>query len=113
MWQENDSMTQTNVFRSLPLRLAAVALLPLSILSGCNRDPNVRKQKYLESGQRYASEGKYREASLQFYNALKTDKTFGPAHYELGKTFLKMGMPTQAYPELQMAVAQTPQNMDA
>jgi tetratricopeptide (TPR) repeat protein len=106
-------MTETTVFRSLPLKLAAVALLPLSILSGCNRDPNVRKQKYLESGQRYAKDGKYREASLQFFNALKTDKNFGPAHYELGKAFLKMGMPTQAFPELQMAVTQTPNNMDA
>lgn len=106
-------MTQMTVFRSLPLRLAALALLPLSILSGCNRDPNVRKQKYLESGQRYAKDGKYREASLQFFNALKTDKNFGPAHYELGKAFLKMGMANQAYPELQAAVAQSPDNMDA
>ena len=106
-------MTQMNVFRALPMRLAALSLLPLCILSGCNRDPNVRKQKYLESGQRYAKEGKYREASLQFFNALKADKNFGPAHYELGKAFLKMGMPTQAFPELQMAVAQSPNNLDA
>ena len=106
-------MIPMTMYRSLPLRLAAVALLPLSILSGCNRDPNVRKQKYLESGQRYAKDGKYREASLQFFNALKADKNFGPAHFELGKAFLKMGMPTQAFPELQLAVAQSPNNMDA
>ena len=106
-------MTRTLVFRSLPLRLAALALLPLSFLSGCNRDPNVRKQKYLESGQRYASQGKYREATLQFFNALKADKNFGPAHFELAKAFLKLDMPMQAFPELQMAVAQSPNNLEA
>jgi len=27
------------------------------MLSGCHGDPNVRKQKYLESGKRYSAEG--------------------------------------------------------
>ena len=40
---------------------AAVALL-----AGCHGDPNVRKQKYLESGKRYSAEGKYREAAIQY-----------------------------------------------
>ena len=31
--------------------------LSLTLLSGCFRDPNVRKHKYLESGQRYSAQG--------------------------------------------------------
>ena len=73
--------------RSVP----AVGLtLALFLVAGCHRDPNVRKQKYLESGQRYEKDGKYREAVIQFSNALKIDRNFGAAHYELGETYLKM-----------------------
>ena len=41
----------------------------LSLLAGCNRDPNVKKQKYLESGKAYYEKGRYREAAIQFQNA--------------------------------------------
>jgi Tfp pilus assembly protein PilF len=73
------------------VRLSAVVVsLALVFTAGCSRDPNVRKQKYLESGKRYEASGKYREAALQFLNALKVDKNFGDAHYEMAKTYLKM-----------------------
>jgi thioredoxin-like negative regulator of GroEL len=62
-----------------------------TLLSGCHRDPNVRKQKYLESGQRYSAQGKDKEAAIQFANALKIDKNFADAHYALAKTYLHMG----------------------
>ena len=50
-----------------------VLLLAVTLLAGCHRDPNVRKQKYLDSGNRYSSQGKYREAAIQYLNALKVD----------------------------------------
>jgi len=39
-----------------------------AFLVGCSRDPNVRKQKYFESGERYFEKGKYREAVIQYRN---------------------------------------------
>jgi len=36
--------------------MAAVCFLGV-LLTGCARDPNVRKQKYLESGERYFDKG--------------------------------------------------------
>ena len=48
--------------------LIVVALL-LTCSVACSRDPNVKKQKYLESGKRYAEKAKYREAVIQFANA--------------------------------------------
>ncbi len=45
---------------------AVVAVCLLGLLAGCSRDPNVRKQKYLESGQRYFDKGQYKEAAIQF-----------------------------------------------
>ena len=97
------------------VRTSAATLLALTLAfnAGCNRDPNVRKQKYLDSGKRYEAEGKYREATLQFFNALKVDKNFADAHFELGKTYEKQGLPNQAYSELQQTVSLAPNNIAA
>jgi len=58
----------------------------LAVLTACSHDPNVRKQKYLESGQRYYDKGAYREAEIQFQNAIQVDARFAEAHYRLAQT---------------------------
>ncbi len=90
-----------------------VLFVSLTLLSGCFRDPNVRKHKYLESGERYAAQGKDREASIQYWNALKIDKNFADAHYALAQTYLHMGAIGSAYGELQKTVALQPTNYKA
>lgn len=95
------------------VQVALCAVLTTLGLSGCKHDPNVQKQKYLESGKRYEKEGKYREAAIQFSNALKVDKNFAPAHYELAKTYLHLGSMVAGYQELQRTVALNPSNMQA
>src|SRR5271169_5072947 len=65
----------------------------------CSRDPNVRKQKYLQSGQRYFEKGKYREAGIEFVNAIKIDQNYADAHYQLAQTYLMIQQPLQAYQE--------------
>ena len=82
-------------------------------LSGCRHDPNKEKQKYLESGKRYENDGKYREAVIQFSNALRIDKNFAPAHYELSKTYLQLGSVVAGYQELQRTVHLNPSNVQA
>ena len=84
-----------------------------ALLAGCHGDPNVRKQKYLESGKRYSSEGKYREAAIQFSNALKVDKSFPDAHYELAQAYLHLGQFNAAYGELARTVDLRPNNYKA
>ncbi len=95
------------------LRIAALSLLAICGLAGCKHDPNVQKQKYLESGKRYEKEGKYREATIQFSNALKVDRNFAPAHYELAKTYMQLGSMIAAYQELQRTVSLNPGNIPA
>ncbi len=92
---------------------AALACLVLGAATGCHHDPNVQKQKYLESGKRYAAESKYKEAAIQFSNALKVDRNFAEAHYQLGTVYLKMGSISPAYAELSRAVALQPGNLQA
>jgi Tfp pilus assembly protein PilF len=57
-----------------------VVTITLGLLAGCSRDPNVRKQKYLESGQCYFEKAKYREAAIQYSNAIQVDPRFADAH---------------------------------
>ena len=82
---------------------AAVCVLA-ALLTGCSRDPNVRKQKYLESGQRYFDKGQYREAEIQFENAIQVDSRFADAHYKLALAAMKLQQWPTAYQELSTTV---------
>jgi cellulose synthase operon protein C len=90
--------------RSLSFRLLLVCALVIAAFTGCSRDPNVRKQKYFESGEKYFAEHKYREAEIQYRNAIQLDPRFAQAHYQLSQTYLKMGDTRRAFPELTRTV---------
>ena len=99
--------------RSVVVRLLVVGFLITALFTGCSRDPNIRKQKYLESGDRYFDKGQYSEARIQYLNALKLDSRFAPARYKLGETYLKLGNGSQAFQELSQAVDLAPDNYQA
>jgi Tfp pilus assembly protein PilF len=92
---------------------AVVLFLSFALLSGCFRDPNVRKHKYLESGQKFSAQGKDREAAIQYSNALKIDKNFADAHYALAQAYLHLGAMNTAYVELRRTVDLQPANYKA
>ena len=75
-----------------------VSLLLAAVLgfTSCSRDPNVVKQRYLESGDKYYAMGKYNEARIRYRNALAKDMRFGKAYYKLGLTELKRDKATDA-----------------
>ena len=52
-------------------------LVVLLSLAACNRDPNVAKVKYVENGNKYFNNGKYKEALIMYRNALKRDLKYG------------------------------------
>ena len=102
--------------RTSALRLLLVCSLIATIatlFTGCSRDPNVRKQKYFESGTRYFDKGKYREAAIQYSNALQVDSRFAQAHYQLGETYLKLHDWNRAFQELSRSVELAPDNYPA
>jgi tetratricopeptide (TPR) repeat protein len=78
------------------MRSIALILLAAVALVSCNRDPNVAKKRYLESGNKYFEKGRYKEASIQYRNAIKIDPKYGEAHYRLALTALKQ-QPTPDY----------------
>ncbi|MGA8270965.1 MAG: tetratricopeptide repeat protein, partial [Candidatus Sulfotelmatobacter sp.] len=99
--------------RSVVVRLFLVGFVITALFTGCSRDPNVRKQKYLESGDRYFDKAKYSEAAIQYANALQLDSRFAQAHYKLGETYLKLGDGNRAVQELSRAVDLAPDNYRA
>ena len=60
-----------------------------------------------------SAEGKYREAAIQYLNALKVDKNFADAHYELAQAYEHLGQFSGAYGELARTVDLQPTNYKA
>ena len=76
------------------------ALSSFLIVSGCMRDPETRKRKFMESGQNFYSQHKYRDAAIQFSNALQIDRHFAEGHYQLARAYMGMKVWGGAYGEL-------------
>src|SRR5262249_6045765 len=107
------SLGEEVMSRPATLRLSLLALLIAGLLVGCSRDPNVRKQKYLESGNRYRDKGKFREAAIQYQNAVQLDSHFAEAHYQLGEAYLKLKDYQRAFSELSLTADLAPDNYPA
>lgn len=108
--QENINVPTHNRMKWTTI-LLALAMLVLPV--GCRRDPNLRKQKYLESGNRYLTAKKYREAAIQYQNAIQIDARFADAHYKLAQAQMGLGNWNAAFIELRKTVELAPQNMEA
>lgn len=74
-------------------------------------DPGARERRFLQSAREYESKGKYREASIQYLNAININPRSSESHRGLGKIALKMGDPDTAYFEFQQAVGLDPSDM--
>src|ERR1700730_4769607 len=70
-------------------RLIAALFCSLVFFS-CQRDPTVRKRKYIEGGDKYFRNSKYRQARIMYLSALKLDAKSGPAYYGLARAELKL-----------------------
>jgi tetratricopeptide (TPR) repeat protein len=79
-------------------------------LASCSRDPNVVKKRYLESGNKYFDKGRYKEASIQYRNALKRDQKYGAAYYKLALVSLRVGDTGGAASALRRAVELIPKD---
>lgn len=90
-----------------------IGLTASLVLVACNRDPNVKKQRYFQSGKSYFEKGKYRESAIQFSNAIQVDPKFTEAHYELAQSYLHEQYWSNAYRELQRTVDLDPNNLKA
>ncbi len=98
------------MMRNFGKRFCIFLALGMALAAGCSRDPNVRKQKAFDSGNKYFDAGKYPEACIEYQNALQIDSHFIAAHEKLADCFLKREMWSAAYQELTRTVDLEPQN---
>jgi tetratricopeptide (TPR) repeat protein len=80
----------------LSFRAVTPVLLVALTLISCQRDRAVAKKQYVESGNKYLARGRFKEAVIQYQNAVKIDPRYGPAHYKLGGVYLKLKPPSVA-----------------
>ncbi len=96
------------------LSLSACFLLAAFIgLTGCSSDPKVRKQKFLDNGNKLYAKGEYKQAAIYFRRALREDAQFAEAYYKVGLTSIKLGNWADAIGSLQRAFTLDPKNSDA
>jgi Tfp pilus assembly protein PilF len=93
--------------------LSSFFLLTLFSVAGCKRDPQVQRKKFVDKGSSYFQQGKYREAAIEYENALQIDPKFADAHFGLAETFLKLNNFRGAYQELRSTVDIDPSNAKA
>ncbi len=76
-------------------RLISFLLLALTVLllglAGCGRDVETVKRRYLANGDKYLTQGKFKEASIMFRNAIKRDPKFGEAYAKLAESEMQRG----------------------
>ena len=88
--------------------LAAMLLLP-----SCSRDVEATKRQYLQSGDQYVSQKKFREAALDTRNAVGIDPRFGEARLKLADTYAQLGDAQNALREYARAADLMPDNLEA
>jgi tetratricopeptide (TPR) repeat protein len=92
---------------------ACLLLAVLTGLTGCNSDPNVRKQKFLDNGNKLFAKGEYKQAAIYYRRALREDAQFAEAYYKSGLTSIRLSNWGDAIGSLQRAFTLDPKNSDA
>lgn len=91
------------------LTLCAIIVL----LSSCSLDPNARKQKYFQSGQRYFENRQFREAAIEFTDAIKLDPKYAEAHFQLAESYRNLQDVDRAHQELARTIELRPEDYQA
>jgi tetratricopeptide (TPR) repeat protein len=86
----------------------------VAIFSGsCDRSPEAKLAKHIKRGDGYVKEEKFREAVIEYRNAVKAAPKNSTAHWKLAKTSLEARDIRTAFAELQKTVELDPDNFEA
>src|SRR5712692_8945138 len=95
-------------------RLSVAVLLAVVTLLGstaCSQDPEMRKQRALERGEKYLKDHKVNEAIIELRNALQVDPQFVPALHALGRAYADKSWYIDAVRELSRAQKIMPESI--
>ena len=82
-------------------------------LGSCDRSPEAKLVKYLKRGDAYVKEEKFKEAVIEYKNAVKAVPKDPIAHLKLAKASLEAKDIRTAFAELQKTVELDPNNFEA
>ncbi len=88
------------------------AALGVVLAYACD-SPAQKKAGYIRKGDAYFEESKYREAIIEYRNALQVDQNAPDVYYKLGLSYLKMGQYQEAFADLSRSVSFNKDNLDA
>jgi tetratricopeptide (TPR) repeat protein len=83
----------------------------VAISSGCS-SPETKRQKFLENGNRYFAQEQYREAIIEYRNAVQIDPKFGEARAKLAESYARTGDAVNALNEFVRAADLLPERLD-
>ena len=91
--------------------VAVLCILLLAGLAGCSKES--KKESHFKKGEAYLTEGKFREASIEFKNVLQIDPNDSKAYFKLGMASLGAGDPREAYAAFNKAIELDPNSVEA
>lgn len=98
--------------RGVSIRRLAGALASAALLTACT-DPQIKKQRYLESGNNFFDKKMYAEAIVEYRNAVSVDATFGEARKKLADALAISGNAPAAFDQYIRAADLLPNDIDA
>ena len=96
---------------SLSVRTGTLLLVVLTLVA-CARSPEAKKARYLDRGDRYFQKEQFREAVLEYRNALRIDGNNAQGNRQLGLTYYQLGQFVQAVRFLTKAQELDPDNTE-
>jgi tetratricopeptide (TPR) repeat protein len=91
--------------------LASVAILVVT--TGCSKDPEVAKREYVRSGDAFVAKKQYKEAVIEYRNAVQQDSRFGEARAKLADAYFQAGDVENAFREYIRAADLLPNDVTA
>jgi tetratricopeptide (TPR) repeat protein len=91
----------------------ALLLIPLFLCVACSRDPKAVRDSYYDNGQKYFKQAKFEEASIEFRNALKIDRTHVPSYLGLARTLQQLNNHSNAVALFRQVLTMDAQNVEA
>src|SRR5206468_495858 len=87
-------------------------IVALTLAAGCARSPEAKKARYLARGDVYFQKEQYREAIIEYRNALRIEPTNARAIRQLGMAHYSLGEYGRAFAYLLNASQAAPDDLD-
>ena len=66
-------------------------------IAACSRDPKVQAQRLVAAGDSYVAQHKYKEAILEYRNAITAQPSRADVHYKLARAYMETGDAVKVY----------------